>query len=138
MKHRMISKGFTLIEMVIAITILGILAGIGIPVYQGYIRKASLNSTIANLNSLDTAIDLFHGDTGGYPETLTDLIRRPADEELADGWSASYLKKKKIPKDGYGMKFVYHLNEEDAETPFTLYSLGPNKKKAKASEYIHA
>ena len=143
MQIKSVNGGFTLIEMVIAIAILGLLAAVAYGPVKTYMAHAKEKTTIANMQSIKQAIEAYHTDTGYYPQTLKDLIRRPLDEEAAEGWRGkdAYLDlrgRKDIPKDGWDMKFVYRLNEEDAEKPYEFHSYGPTGKRAPKSEWLFA
>ncbi|CAK3038181.1 MULTISPECIES: pilin [Vibrio] len=65
-------KGFTLIELMIVVAVIGVLASIAIPQYQNYIKKSEAAAGLATLKSLTTNIDTFVADTGGFPSD-TDL-----------------------------------------------------------------
>ncbi|MDO8886491.1 prepilin-type N-terminal cleavage/methylation domain-containing protein [Candidatus Oleimmundimicrobium sp.] len=69
-------KGFTLVELMVVILIIGILVGIAIPVYNQAQAKAKANACKANLRTLDGAIQTYNATTGDYPdvETYTDLV----------------------------------------------------------------
>ena len=143
MQMKSVNGGFTLIEMVIAIAILGLLAGVALGPVRRYLAQAKEKTTQANLHSIKLAVDAYHMDTGEYPQSLKDLIRRPLDDEAASDWQGPYAYldlrgRKDIPKDGWGMKFVYRLNEEDAEKPYEFHSYGPTGKKAPKSEWLFA
>lgn len=133
--------GFTLIEMVIAIAILGLLAVVMGPPMFRYLGEAKEKTTQANLQSIKQAVDVYHMDTGYYPQALKDLVRRPLDEEAAEDWKGPYLElkgKKDIPKDGWKHKFVYRLGEEGEKPPYELYSYGAKGKGAPKSEWMFA
>jgi general secretion pathway protein G len=133
--------GFTLIEMIIAVALMGLFAVLVGPPMLEWIGRGKETSTESNLQAIKQAIDVYNMDTGYYPQTLNDLIRRPLDEESAENWRGPYLElkgKKEIPKDGWNRKFVYRLNEEGAQTPYELYSYGSKGKGAPKSEWMFA
>ena len=66
-------KGFTLMELMIVIVIIGVLAAIGVPQYQGYISKAKTAACVANRRSLMTANGLLYAETGSYATAITEL-----------------------------------------------------------------
>ncbi len=120
-------SGFTLIEMMIVLVILGLLAGIGIPAYMNYAKRAKLETTKANLKVLRDATDNYYLQIGKYPESLQDLVKKPSDPEAASNWLGSFLRKKEVPKDAWKRPFVYQLTP-GAEEPYELYSKGEDGK----------
>ncbi|KQA26894.1 fimbrial protein [Vibrio metoecus] len=68
-------KGFTLIELMIVVAVIGVLAAIAVPQYQKYVEKSEAASGLATLRSLTTNIDTFIADTGNFPTTsnFTDI-----------------------------------------------------------------
>jgi type IV pilus assembly protein PilA len=67
MKH--IQKGFTLIELMIVVAIIGILAAVAIPAYQDYIVKSKLSKVLSTLDPVKTALALYFQEQGGFPDT---------------------------------------------------------------------
>ncbi|MGA2171592.1 MAG: type II secretion system major pseudopilin GspG [Sedimentisphaerales bacterium] len=116
--------GFTIIEVMAVIVIIGILAGIVAVNVVGRIDKARLVSTKASLKMLHNAVIQFKLDTGRYPtedEGLNALVEQPTD---VTGWNTGgYLETTKIPKDGWGNDFIYQLSPESGK-PFVIISRG--------------
>ena len=111
-KHsRRSAAGFTLIELMVVIVILGILAGLIVPRIMGRPEEARRLKARVQIESLETALKLFKLDNGAYPSTdqgLEALVERPAVGELARGWrEGGYLEKGKVPSDPWGNGFVY-------------------------------
>jgi len=75
MKKRQGQKGFTLIELMIVVAVIGVLSAIAIPQYQNYVKKSEAAAGLATLRALQTNIETYIADTGTFPETanLTDL-----------------------------------------------------------------
>ncbi len=134
--------GFSFIEMVIVIAIMGLMAAIVGPAMMKWLGTGRVTATEASLQGISQAIDSYYIDMGAYPQTLKNLITKPLDEEAGEDWRGPYLKikkgKKNVPKDAWKKKFVYRLNPEGSETPFELYSYGEKGKGAKPSEWIRA
>ncbi|GAB7218437.1 pilin [Vibrio comitans] len=65
--------GFTLIELMIVVAIIGVLSAIGIPMYQDYVKKSELASATATLRGLLTKAELYYLDHGSFPNGLTDI-----------------------------------------------------------------
>jgi general secretion pathway protein G len=104
-------RGFTLIELMVVIVILGILAGLIIPRIMGRPDEARAAKARMQIESLETALKLYKLDNGNYPTTeqgLTALVQAPAAGGLAKNWrQGGYLEKGKVPKDPWDNDFVY-------------------------------
>ena len=115
------AAGFTLIELMIVLFILGLLAALVAPRLMGRVGKAKQKSAQAQIQMLSTALDLFHLDVGRYPtesEGLKALNQRP---DNASSWAGPYLTKD-MPKDPWGRDYVYKNPGEHGT--YDLYSLG--------------
>jgi len=103
--------GFTLIELMVVIVILGILAGLIIPRIMGRPEEARRMKARVQIESIETALKLYKLDNGSYPTTeqgLHALVEGPEVGELAKHWrKGGYLEKGKVPKDPWGNEFVY-------------------------------
>lgn len=103
-KHR--QSGFTLIELMIVLFILGLLAALVAPRLMGRVGKAKQKATQTQIQMLCTALDLFHLDVGRYPsseEGLKVLVQKP---DNLPAWSGPYLEKG-MPKDPWGREYTY-------------------------------
>ena len=104
-------RGFTLIELMVVIVILGILAGLIIPRIMGRPDEARAAKARMQIESLETALKLYKLDNGNYPTTeqgLQALVQAPAAGGLAKNWrQGGYLEKGKVPKDPWDSDFVY-------------------------------
>ena len=110
-KLKMNNTGFTLIELMVVIVILGILAGLIIPRIMGRPEEAKRLKAKIQIESLETALKLYKLDNGMYPDTeqgLQALIEKPETGALPKKWrKGGYLEKGKLPKDPWGNDFVY-------------------------------
>jgi len=114
-------KGFTLIEIMLVVIILGVLAAMVVPKLTGRSEDARKSVAKSDIESnLALALDLFETDTGAYPESLDDLLQAPSGEE--DNWKGPYLKKK--PLDPWGKAYVYKYPGENNEDGYDLSSTG--------------
>lgn len=134
-------SGFSLMELLIAIAILTLIAAIGGPAIYNYLKQARVQTAKLELKNMQSAIDMFNVDTGEYPATLKDLVRRPSNPEIASKWMGGIVPKKggylkKLKKDPWGTPYAYRP-EPDKDNPYTLFSYGPNKKRAKSAERIN-
>lgn len=112
MKHYIAnSRGFTLIELMAVIIILGILAGLIIPKITGSTDEARRTKAQLQIESLETALQLYRLDNSVYPSTeqgLQALVEPPSVGVLPKKWrEGGYLEKGRIPKDPWENDFVY-------------------------------
>ena len=111
LKDRLNDRGFTLIELMVVIVILGILAGLIIPRIMGRPEEARRMKARIQIESIETALKLYKLDNGVYPSTeqgLEALIEAPTVGQLPKAWrEKGYLEKGKIPKDPWGNDYVY-------------------------------
>jgi general secretion pathway protein G len=115
------TAGFTLIELMIVLFILGLLAALVAPRLMGRVGKAKQKAAQAQIQMLSTALDLFHLDVGRYPsdeEGLKSLVQRP---ENLPQWSGPYLEKG-VPKDPWGRDYTYKYPGEHGT--YDLSTLG--------------
>ncbi|MFL6574825.1 MAG: type II secretion system major pseudopilin GspG [Burkholderiales bacterium] len=118
-------KGFTLLELLVVIVIIGLLAGYVAPRYFGQVGKSEVQVARAQLDSLEKALDQYRLDTRHYPtaeQGLDALVNKPTNEA---SWSGPYLKKA-VPADPWGHPYVYHV--PGARGEYDLYSLGRDGK----------
>ena len=123
---RINERGFTLIELMVVIVILGILAGLIIPRIMGRPDEARSAKARLQIESLETALKLYKLDNGSYPSTeqgLRALVEAPAAGGLAKSWrQGGYLEKGNVPKDPWDHDFVYISPGSHGD--FDLSSLG--------------
>jgi general secretion pathway protein G len=121
-------RGFTLIELMVVIVILGILAGLIIPRIMGRPEEAKRLKASLQIESLETAIKLYKLDNGMYPDTeqgLQALVEEPETGTLLKNWrKGGYLEKGKVPKDPWGNEFVYLSPGVHGE--YDIISYGPD------------
>ena len=103
--------GFTLIELMVVIVILGILAGLIVPRIMGRPEEARRMKARVQIESIETALKLYKLDNGYYPTTeqgLQALVESPTVGELPRAWrEGGYLEKGRIPKDPWDNEYVY-------------------------------
>ena len=115
------SSGFTLIELIVVVAIIGLLAGLVVPQFIKQEEKATAKATRAQIELLGTALDTFRLDVGRYPtaqEGLQALNQRPGG---LDRWDGPYLKKE-VPLDPWGRPYVYKSPGEHG--PYEILSYG--------------
>ncbi|VTU40523.1 PilD-dependent protein PddA [Variovorax sp. PBS-H4] len=120
------SKGFTLLELLVVLVIVGLLAGIVGPRLFGNVSKSEITTAKAQIDVLGKALDQYRLDVGRYPssqEGLAVLMRAaPGDSR----WQGPYLRKE-VPLDPWGMPYQYKFPSSRQADDFELYSFGPDK-----------
>ena len=110
-KHNTGCKGFTLIELMVVIVILGILAGLIVPRIMGRPEEAKQLKAKMTIESLETSLRLYKLDNGSYPSTeqgLQALVERPDIGNIPQKWrDGGYLEKGRVPRDPWDNDFVY-------------------------------
>ena len=109
-----IQSGFTLLELLVVMVIIGLLAGYVGPKYFSQIGKSEVKASKAQIDALGKALDQFRLDVGRYPsseEGLAVLITRPAN---LPKWDGSYLTKN-VPLDPWGNAYIYKFPSEHGE-----------------------
>jgi len=126
--------GFTLVEMLVVITIIGLIMGLVGPRVLNYLAESKVKTAKIQIESLSAAIDLYYLDNGHYPsasEGLDALVRRPAGD---DGWNGPYLKSQKAPADPWGHPYVYKTPGQHG--PYEIASLGPSGQQGDDAHLI--
>ena len=116
-------RGFTLIEIMLVVIIIGVLVAMVAPRLVGRSEQARIAAAKADINaSLATAMDLYEVDVGHYPNELSELRKDPG----VTGWKGPYLKRD--PKDPWGRDYEYSSQATD-EKDYTLCSKGLDETK---------
>jgi general secretion pathway protein G len=125
------NRGFTLLELLVVIVIIGLLAGYVAPRYFSQVGKSEIQVARAQIESLEKALDQYRLDMRRYPsaeEGLDALVAKPAN---AQTWSGPYLKKA-VPNDPWGRPYVYRTPGQKSE--FELVSYGRDGKPGGTGE----
>jgi general secretion pathway protein G len=105
------NRGFSLIELMVVVIILGILAMYIGPKLMGRTEQAKEVQARVQIEGLETALKLYKLDNGAYPTTeqgLQALVERPETQNVQQNWrKGGYLEKGKVPKDPWGNEFIY-------------------------------
>ena len=120
-RHARVAPGFTLLELLVVMVIIGLLAGYVAPKYFSQVGKSEVKMAQAQIDSLEKALDQYRLDAGHYPTTeqgLDALMTRPSNELK---WQGPYLKKQ-VPPDPWGKLYVYKYPGEYGE--YDLFSYG--------------
>lgn len=124
-------RGFTLIEILLVVIIIGILVSLVAPRLAGRSEEARIQATKADIEGgLSLALDLYEVDNGRFPGGLQDLITASGS---ATNWKGPYLKKG-LPKDPWGSPYVYQYPGTHNPSGYDLYSLGADKQEGTADD----
>jgi general secretion pathway protein G len=113
--------GFTLLELLVVMVIIGLLAGYVGPKYFSQIGKSEIKAARAQIDAFEKALDQYRLDTGRYPSSEQGLAALMASPSGEAKWGGPYLKKA-VPMDPWGKPYVYRLPGQKGE--FDLLSYG--------------
>jgi general secretion pathway protein G len=125
--------GFTLVELLVVLAILGLLAAIATPQVLKHLSGAKTKTAALEVKNLSTALEMFRIDTGRFPtqqEGLEALVRPVPGVER---WNGPYLQKPTVPADPWGSPYLYRYPGQHGGE-FDLYSLGADKAEGGTGE----
>ncbi|WP_345532379.1 type II secretion system major pseudopilin GspG [Viridibacterium curvum] len=125
-------RGFTLLELLVVMVIIGLLAGYVAPKFFAHIGKSEVKAARAQLDSLEKALDAYRLDVGSYPTTEQGLGALIALPPGVARWQGPYLKKG-LPADPWGRAYQY-ANPGEHGGDFDLYSFGKDGQTGGAGE----
>jgi general secretion pathway protein G len=111
--------GFTLIEVLLVVAILGILATVVVVNFSGKQKGAMIKATRASIGAICTAIDMYEVDVGHYPQSLQALVQNTGEPN----WNGPYIKGG-LPSDPWASPFQYTLKENS----YLVTSPGPDRQ----------
>jgi general secretion pathway protein G len=120
-RHRV--RGFSLIELLIVIVILGLLLSLVAPTMFSKVGSAQKKTAMAQMQMLSTALDTYRLDVGSFPDNLADLR-----SGKAPGWDGPYLPRE-LPMDPWGNPYVYSVQAENRGQPYLLMSYGKDGRQ---------
>jgi general secretion pathway protein G len=115
-------RGFTLVEILVVITIIGLIMALVGPRVLNYLGESKVKAAKIQIESLSSALDLYYLDVGRYPsssEGLAALARQPGGVPT---WNGPYLRSGTVPNDPWGRTYIYHSPGEHGA--FDIISLG--------------
>ena len=121
--------GFTLLEMIVVLVIIGLIMGLVGPRLFGQADKAKVQTAETQVKMLRGALQTMRLDISRWPteqEGLALLTTKPANAEAAQGWAGPYLDEE-VPQDPWGHPYQY-APQASGNNPFTLYSYGADGK----------
>ena len=124
--------GFTLIEMLVVITIIGLIMALVGPRVLNYLGEFKVKAAQIQIESFSSALDLFYLDNGRYPsssEGLPALVQRPGN---SSSWNGPYLKTASIPTDPWGRPYIYR--SPGSHAPYEIASYGPTGEPSGAGD----
>lgn len=125
---RMASAGYTLVEMLVVLTIISLILGLVGPRVLSYLGESRVKAARLQIESFASALDLFFLDTSRYPtaaEGLDALVVRPPGAEI---WNGPYLKGGRIPADPWGHPYQYRATS-DRNPPYEILSFGADGRE---------
>jgi len=130
------ARGFTLLELLVVIIVLGLLAGLVAPQIFGRVGEAKVTSAQTQMALLGTALDSYRLDNGGYPTTeqgLQALREKPSREPVPANWRGPYLRKA-LPLDPWERPYLYRAPGVRNVTGYDLATLGRDGKEGGSGE----
>jgi general secretion pathway protein G len=126
--------GFTLIEILLVVIIIGILVSLVAPRLAGRSEEARKQAAKADIEGgITLALDLYEIDNGRYPRKLDDLVTKPGE---ASNWKGPYLKKG-LPSDPWGTPYVYRFPGQRNTESYDLFSAGPDKQEGSEDDVVN-
>ena len=122
--HRRV-RGFTFLEIMVVVVIMGILAAIVVPNFMGGVDDAKVNTTRVNIKNICAALELYKLDNNRYPTTeqgLQALVEKPTTDPVPQHWRHQYLPE--VPLDGWQHPFTYVC--PGPKSPYEVRSYGPD------------
>lgn len=131
-KRRRRQAGFTLVELLVVLVILGLIAAFAAPQVLKYLGGAKTDAATIQIERLSSVLDMYRLEVGTYPGQevgLNALVERPPE---AQAWNGPYLKKANALLDPWGRPYVYRYPGEHGE--YDLYSLGADGEEGGEGE----
>lgn len=131
-KTRRRSRGFTLVELLVVLAILGLLAGLVGPQVMKFLGSSKSKTAALQISDLAATLDLYRLELGRYPTTAEGLDALVKDPGNLPNWNGPYLKKSQVPKDPWGNDYSYRSPGQHG--PFDIISLGADGQEGGEGE----
>ena len=122
------SRGFSLLELLVVLLLLGAFAGIFAPKIFGQAEKAKQKAAKLEIDQIGQALDLYKLEIGRYPTSQEGLAALMTAPSGASNWNGPYLKRNAVPKDPWSNEYRY-LSPGDQNRPYDIISLGTDGKE---------
>lgn len=113
-----VREGFTLIEVLLVVVIIGILVGVAVPKLSGRVREAQVSGTRQTIRAVGVALDVYEVDNGTYPSSLQNLLTSSGESN----WNGPYIKDARMPKDAWGNVLQFSIQANG----YKIVSGGPD------------
>lgn len=117
------NSGFTLIEILLVVVIIGILAALAAPRLGGRVQEAQINAAKSDVQAIGTSLKLYELDNGNFPANLQALVSKPGG---ANNWRGPYFEKNAVPVDPWKNPYQYSFPGQQNSHSYDLKSLGPD------------
>jgi general secretion pathway protein G len=122
-----LNHAFTLVEMLLVVSIIGILAALVIPKIANRGAEARRTAAMTDIRGgIKSVLGQYEVDNGFYPKSLQDLIQQPSN---AKKWNGPYFDPPQIPNDPWGNPYVYYYPGKNNPTGYDLFSIGEDGKE---------
>ena len=121
-RHRQAELGFTLVEMLVVITIIGLIMGLVGPRVLNYLSESKVKAAKIQMQSFASALDLFNLDAGRYPSSAEGLAALVRPTPGVAAWNGPYLKGGAVPNDPWNSPYLYRAPGEHGA--YDIISLG--------------
>jgi general secretion pathway protein G len=120
--HKSGERGFTLVEILVVITIIALIMSLVGPRVLNYLTESKVKAAKIQMQSFSSALDLLYLDTGRYPSSAEGLTALVKPTSAMAGWNGPYLKGGSLPNDPWGKPYVYRSPAERSK--FEIMSYG--------------
>jgi general secretion pathway protein G len=117
-------QGFTLLELLVVLAILGLLIGLVAPAALRQLESSKEKIAHQSIERIAGVLDIYKLDVGSYPTTEQGLLALIARPSGVGRWNGPYLKGENVPEDPWGRAFIYHNPSQRTGHEYDLYSLG--------------
>jgi len=129
-----VQSGFTLLELLVVLAILGLLVGLVAPAALHQLGSAKEKIAHQSIERLASVLDMYKLDIGSYPTSEQGLQALITSPPSVARWTGPYMKGNKIPEDPWGRPFQYRNPSQRPGHDFDLYSLGPTGQPGGTAE----